>query len=290
MTWQLAITIQIIVSSLMTMFTRRVSLSNKHVFIGVGVATYFVAALCGFVFSVVSNNGLPAYPSNGAWVYILIEGLCIPAAWLVQYKLISYIGAGNTVTISTVNTISAALLGILFLREGISFNFILGAAFIIAGTIVTLRIRPDLEHYTKQPFMFMLSLILSGAALYATGMYFEKMAINAIGVWDYSAFGWGTQLAGIIILFILFGRKELAHVNRQIIKNGLLLGLIKSVAGGLFIYALNLGSLSHTIVASSGKVAITVLLAAVFLKERNSMILRIAAFLLSMAGLWLVVY
>lgn len=290
MTWQLAITIQIIVASLLTMFTRRVTLFNKRVFIGVGVATYLMVVLCGFIFSIIANNGLPSLPSNTAWLYILAEGVCIPSAWLVQYKLIGYIGAGNTVTISTVNTISAALLGILFLNDGISFNFIVGAVFIIVGTAVTLRIRPDQDHHTRMPFRLILSLITAGAVLFAVGMYFEKMAINSIGAWNYSTYGWGMQFVGIVIIFILFGRKELSHINPQIIRNGLLLGLITSVSGGLYIYALSLGSLSHTVVASSGKVAITVLFAAVFLKEHNSMLYRTAAFLLCMTGLWLVVY
>ena len=96
-------------------------------------------------------------------------------------------------------------------------------------------------------------------------------------------------MIGVTLLFILFDRNEIPYINREIIQKGLLLGLITSIAGGLYIYALSLASLSHTIIATSGKVAITVLLAAVFLKERNNLLLRITAFLLSMIGLWLVV-
>jgi drug/metabolite transporter (DMT)-like permease len=290
MTWQIAITLQIFMSAFMTMFTRRLTLSTKQVFFGVGVASYFMVALCGLAFSLIYNHALPALPSAGAWVYILIEGLCVPAAWLIQYKLIGYIGAGNAITVGTLNTISTALLGIMFLNEGISINFIIGALFIITSTLITLRIRPDLDHRSNAPFTLMLALVITGATLFATGMYFEKMAINTIGVWNYSAYGWSMQLIGAALLFILFGRKELPHINRKVIKNGLLLGLITSIAGGLYIYALSMGSLSHTIVATSGKVAITVLLSAVFLKERNNLPFRITAFLLSMIGLWLVVY
>ena len=290
MTWQIAITLQVFISALMTMFTRRITLSTKRVFFGVGVTSYFIVALCGLVFSLIYNHALPAPPSTSAWLYILIEGLCVPAAWLIQYKLIGYIGAGNAVTVSTLNTTSTALLGILFLHEGFSMNFIIGAVFIIAGTLITLRIRPDLDHRSSAPFSLMLGLVVAGASLFATGMYFEKVAISAIGVWNYSAYGWGMQLIGAAILFILFGRKEIPHLTRRIIKNGLLLGLITSLAGGLYIYALSEGSLSHTIVATSGKVAITVFLAAVFLKERNNLPFRISAFTLSMIGLWLVIY
>jgi len=289
MTWQIAITLQIFVSALMTMFTRRLTLSTKQVFFGVGVASYFMVALCGLVFSLIYNDALPMQPSTSAWVYIIIEGLCIPAAWFIQYKLIGYIGAGNTITVSTLNTISTAILGVLFLNEGLSTNFIIGAFFIITGTLITLHIRPDIDHRSSASFTLMLVLIIAGATLFATGMYFEKVAISTIGVWNYSAYGWGMQLVGAAILFILFGRKEIPYLNRGIIKNGLLLGFITSIAGGLYIYALSLGSLSHTIVATSGKVAITVFLAAVFLKERNNLLLRITAFILSMVGLWLVV-
>lgn len=290
MTWQIAITLQILISAFMTVFTRRVTLSTKQVFFGVGVASYLMVALCGLVFSLIYNNALPAWPTTIAWVYILIEGLCIPAAWLIQYKLIGYIGAGNAITVSTLNTISTALLGVLFLDEGLSISFIIGALFIISGTLIALRIRPDLEHHSRPPITLMFTLITAGAMLFAIGMYFEKMAINTIGVWNYSAYGWGMQLIGVTALFILFGRKELPHIRPRVIKDSLLLGLITSLAGGLYIYALSIGSLSHTIVATSGKIAITVLLAAVFLNERNDLLLRVTAFLLSMIGLWLVIY
>lgn len=289
MTWQIAITLQVLISALMTMFTRRLTLSIKQVFFGIGVASYFMVALCGLIFSLIYNHGLPALPSTDAWVYIFIEGLCLPASWLTQYKLIGYIGAGNAVTATTLNMISAALLGVWFLNEGLSVSFIIGALFIIAGMLITLRINPDIEHHLRAPFIVVFALVIAGAMLFAVGIYSEKIAINTIGAWNYSAYGWGMQLIGAAFLFILFGRKEIPHINRQVIKNGLLLGLITSVTGGLYVYALSVGSLSHTVVAASGKVAITVFLAAVFLKERNNMVFRITAFLLSMVGLWLVV-
>lgn len=290
MTWQIAITLQILASVLMTIFTRRITLSSKNVFISIGVGSYFAVAMCGIVLSVLSSGGLPALPPATAWGYILIEGFCIPAAWLIQYMLISRIGASNAITVSILNTISTALLGILFLSEGASINFVVGTLFIIGGTLIALRIHPDTEHHSRPPLGSLLVIVIAGAVMFAIGMYFEKIAINTIGVWDYSAYGWGMQLIGVTTFFILFGRKELPYITRRTIRQSLLLGLMTGVAGGLYIYALSIGTLSHTVVATSGKVAITVLLAAVFLKERNSLALRITAFTLSMIGLWLVVF
>lgn len=290
MTWQIAITLQVLVSSIMTLFTRRVTLSVKNVFFGVGVLSYFMVALMGFVYSLVYNHGLPVAPSLTTWAYILLEGFCIPLAWLILYKMISLIGAGNAVIVSSLNTTAAALMGVFFLHESLSITFALGAVFILVSALTSLRLSPDLRHHPKATFGKKVLLASSGAVLFALGMFAEKMAITNMGAFNYSAFGWGMQFVGVCVVFALFGRKELPHLSRSVIHKGLLLGFITSIAGGLYIYALSIGNLSHTIVATSGKVAITVFLAALFLNERNALKTRIAALLLSIAGLWLVTH
>lgn len=273
----------------MTIFSRHMTLSIRKVFFGIGVFSYLVIAVMGLLFSIVSNHGLPSLPGSGAWPYLLIEGLFIPTAWLIQYKIIGHIGAGNTAIVSIVNTVGTSILGILLLHEGFSFFFAVGAALIMTSALISLTINPDSGHHRDVPLRTIVMLIFIGMVFFAVGMYSEKVAINIIGVWNYSAFGWGMQSIGAATVFTIFGRKEIKHINRNIAKKGLLLGLITSVSGGLYIYALSLGGLSHTIIATSGKIAITVLLAALLLHERNNFRTRIVAFLLALAGLWLVV-
>jgi drug/metabolite transporter (DMT)-like permease len=289
MTWEITIVLMAVFGAFSAILARHISLVNPKVFVLVGVFVYLAVATSGFIQSIIFGGGLATFPLSTAWPYLIIEGAFIPSAWLIQYRLIRYIGAGNAVTVSTFNTLMAALVGIIYLHEGLSLNFVIGAICIITGTLITLRIQPDTEHHTRVSRIVLLSLILTGATLFAVGMFFEKMAINAIGVWNYSTYGWGMQLVGAMTLFIIFGQKELKHIKLKIIKNSFLLGVIGSISGGLYIYAVSIGTLSHTVVASSGKVAITALLAAIILKERNAMALRITAFTLSISGLWLII-
>ncbi len=290
MTWQIAITLQVLVSSFMTLFTRRLTLSVRNVFFGIGVLSYFMVAVMGFIYSLAYHHGLPVAPTARTWLYILIEGFCIPSAWLMQYKTISYVGAGNAVIVSTINTTATALMGILFLHEVLTPVFVVGGVLILGSALASLHLSPDVSHHPQVTFRRKLLFASSGALFFAIGMFAEKMALNTLEAYSYSTFGWGMQFVVMTVLFLLFGRAELPHISKSVVCKGLLLGTITSVAGGLYIYALSIGNLSHTIVATSGKIAITVFLAAVFMHERNNLKERVGALLVSVIGLWLVTF
>ena len=289
MNWQTATIFQVIVGSLVTIFARKISLSVKKVFFGIGTVSFLAIAVAGLFYSTVHRGSLPEWPSAQAWPYIFIEGLSIPAAWFITYKTIKIMGASNAAIINILNMLSSAVFGIVFLHDGYSPKLILGALLIIISAFISLNIAPDEEHKSINNIKLLYILILVGAIMFGLGMYAEKMAVSKIGVWNYAVFGWGMQAIGALILFIIFGREEVKYFNKEIIKKGILLGLMTSVAGGLYVYALSKGSLSNTIIASSGKIAITVFLAAVLLKERNDLIIRLFAFILAILGIWLVV-
>lgn len=289
MTWQLLIIFQILVGSLMTLFIRHLALTSRRVFFGIGVFSYLAIAIAGSGYALLSNHGLPQLPSGQAWGYIIFAGLCIPIAWLFQFKLISYIGASNAVIVGAINTVGAALMGIIFLGENLSIAFVSGALFVLGSIYLALRIKPDKTHHSAASLKTKLLIALGAFAFFSIGMFFEKKAIDATMVWNYACFGWGMQFLGALLIFVFFGRSETPHITRIIALKGLLLGFITSLSGGLFILALSKGTLSHTIVATSGKVAVTMLLSAIILKERNQLGLRLIAFMLSTIGIGLIV-
>ncbi len=287
MTWQFVIILQILLSSLMTLYMRRISLSIEKVFFGVAVVSYLVVAGMGWIFAGIMTESL-SLPSRDVWVFILIQAACIPSAWLIQYRLIKYIGASNMVIVTTLNTLLAATFGIVLLRESIDWAFVVGSVLIISGVWMVLRLRADTDHKIEVALSTKLLLALCGALLFAIGIVAEKSAVNAIGAWDYMGFGWSMQAVGALVLFALFGRNERHHVSRQAVSRAAILGFLTSIAGMLFVYALSLGSLSQTIVATSGKAVVVMAFAAIFLHERNAMATRVLAFTLTMMGLGLV--
>lgn len=271
----------------MTLYTRSISLSIRQVYFGVAVISYVVIALMGWLYAVIAVDDI-ALPGVDIWPLIVFQGICIPASWLMQYRLIKYIGASNMVIVTTLNTLAAATAGVLLLGESVDLRFVLGAVMIIGGIWLALRIRADTDHTITASFRTKVLLTLCGALLFAAGMYAEKSAVDSIGAWQYMGFGWTMQAAGAMVLFAIFGRRELRHVDRVVLQRAGLLGLLTSIAGGLYIYALSIGTLSNTIIATSGKAAVVMVLAAVFLRERNALHVRLAAFVLTMCGLWLV--
>jgi len=285
MSWQIVMLFQIIVSSVMTIFSRKLALADRKLFYVIGVCSYAMVAVMGIIYTLVFQGGVTGLPSAEGWLYIVVEGICIPASWLLLYKLIGIIGASNSMIVSLMNTMTTAFLGIVLLREPLTLMFLAGAALLLASGYLALTTQADTEHHRRVALGKKIGLIAGMVALYAAGMYSEKQAIDTIGVWDYAAFGWSMQFVGAIVICALFGRSEFVHVKRVSVHKGLLLGFMTSIAGVLYIYALSIGTLSHTVVANSGRVGLTMVLAALLLGEHNSLGRRATALLLSVAGI-----
>lgn len=286
--WPLVIIAQVIVSSAMTIANRKLSLSNQRVFFVVGFFTYLVVALMGILYSIVFGVDLSYTPSVVAWQYIIPASIGIVTSWLVLYRTIALVGASNAVLISMANYIGSATLGYIILDEAISSTFIAGAILIIASLWIAFSVRPDTSHKSHVPLSVKLLLVLTMVVAFSFGMMFEKLAIDTMGVWEYARYGWLMQFVCASILVAIIGRKEFIHVDKQTVNKALFLGLLTSIAGGLYILALSLGTLSGTVLASSAKITLTSLLAYVFLRERNALALRTVALLAAIAGMWLI--
>jgi len=277
--------LQIVASSLMTIFSRKLALSDNRLFYVIGVCSYAAVAVMGIAYAFVFHGGVAGIPPTEAQVYIVIEGICIPASWLLLYKLISIVGASNSTVTSLANTVVTAVLGILLLNEPFTLTFLAGAVLLLTSGYLALTIQADSKHHGTVPLVKKVALIVGMVSFYSIGMYCEKRAISIVGVWDYAVFGWGMQFVGATIICIVFGRSELAHVTKASVHKGLLLGFMTSIAGVFYIYALSIGTLSQTVVATSGKLGLTMVLAALLLGEHNALRRRVVTLVLSTAGL-----
>jgi drug/metabolite transporter (DMT)-like permease len=270
----------------MTLWARRLTLNYKKAFYLVVFCNYAIIALIGIALAIIANHGsLPALPTPSSYIYLIGVGIFIPLSWLLGYKLIAIVGASNGVIAGLASFVITALFGVVLLGESISLAFIIGCIFLLLGMYISLRIQPDEKHKNSSSLVLKVSLVMGSALAIAVGLLCEKEAITALGVWSYSAYGWGMQFVGATILLFILGRQELKKIPTGLIKNSLFIGLLSSIAGGLFIYALSKGTLSSTMMATSAKATLTVVLAAIFLKERNNIPTRILALCVSIVGL-----
>lgn len=288
MTWQIVILAHIVVSALMTTLARSLSLSNRKAFFVVGFVSYMTISFAGIVYSFIFGVPWHYLPSTQELIYILPAGIGIVTAWLLHYKIIGLLGASNAMITSMANYIGTAVLGLIILGEHLSPTFVVGGALILTSIWVALRIQPDEQHKVRVSRAKLVLIIVAMMSAYSVGMLFEKISLDNIGVWEYARFGWFMQFICAGVLFALMGRREITHISPSTIRRAALLGLTTSVAGGLYILALSTGTLSSTILAASGKIALTSVLAYVFLRERNALPLRLAALALTIVGLWLI--
>lgn len=288
-TWQIVVLAQILVGSLMAVWTRHVSIKSRQYAFSVALISYACIATMGFLYSVLHTKGLPPIPEGRVWLFLIAEGMLIPAFWLFNFKLVSHIGASNGVLASTLYGLGVATLGVVFLDEAITLLFIVGAAFMLTGIYVSLTIKPDETHVSTASLNTKILLLVGAFVCFSFGIFFEKQAITLIGPWDYAMYGWFMQFVGATILYLLFGKRKLLTLPKRIWKKAIILGVLTSVAGLLFVLALSLGTLSQTVIATSGKITVTMVLAAIFLHERNNMPLRLLAFALTMFGVFLVI-
>ena len=277
----------VVVSTFMSLWTRKISLINKNVFFTTGLLNYLIVAIVGVWLSLAYNNfSLPTLPSGNLPLYLVGVGFFIPLSWLAQYKLVYLVGAANGAIATTISYITSALFGFLFLAEGLTVTFGIGSILLVTATYISLTIRADQKHKTtnKSRSLKIFLVLVSSLAL-ALGLLFEKHSVDVAGYWNYLFYGWTMQLLGASVIWLIFGRKELKQVNKRNVLYGLSLGLVVSLSGTTFVYALSKGTLSATVMVTSAKITLTVVPAAVFLKERNELTKRLVALALAIVGL-----
>ena len=132
MTWQVTIVLQVIASSLMTLWARRLTLNYKNAFYIVAFCNYAVIALIGTGLAIITSHGLPSLPTSSSYIYLLGVGIFIPLSWLLGYKLISIVGASNGVIAGLASFVITAIFGVIFLNETVSIPFIIGCVFLVS--------------------------------------------------------------------------------------------------------------------------------------------------------------
>ncbi len=292
MPWNLIVILQIISSSFLTLWYRKTGQVLKNQTLQISFVVYICVAICGVLISFFANRfNLPAYPGKEALFYIIIEGIFIPAYWIIQFKLISILGAASAVVVQTLNYWTAALFGLVLLGENLSKYFIFGFIFIFIAVYLSISI--NLKNNNGQKMIKSINnskiiLVVLAAIFFAIGMTAEKIAIDKTGVWNYAFYGWIAQLIGATLFYYLFGQKNKKPINAKFLKFSIIAGFMTALSGFFFIYALSSGMLSKTIILTSSKIVLTSVLAVYFFKENNNLVRRFTALLLALLGLLMI--
>lgn len=120
----------------LTAITAKMGIKNLDTNLAIAIRTSFVLVMTwGMVFLGSGSAGFAQLTAHN-WIFLAISGVTTGLSWIFYFKAISM---GNVSQVAPVDKLSLALtifFSVLFLGETISIKTAIGAALILAGTIV----------------------------------------------------------------------------------------------------------------------------------------------------------
>ena len=278
MSWQIYLTISILLISLNGLFHRSIlkdssSDSRAHtiVFLGVGGIIAIILALFqgkfqfGFPFALLSN-------------YILLILLAIPA-FLLSYRAYQLIGASEVLIFLVTSRLWIVVGAYLFLHEPLTINKILGSVIVFIGVAIVL--------YDKKKFALNRGAIFALTAAFFYGMsevngYFILRSVNATNFLIYADL---FPLFALILIQPKLIRKIGFYFKRQVAIKILLLCMTDTLGTIALYLAYQVGRNASVIgPLSSTRVILSVILATIFLKERKNITNKILGAIVTVIG------
>lgn len=282
MTWQLLLTIYLLLNTAVYLFQRRLGQTlaeHKRLVTG-----FFFLAI-HYPIGLLSASFLSPDLSIG-WLNLFIlfaVGWVFPAAIILSLKASKDVDAGHFTIISNITPIITILAATMLLDERLARHQLLGAAIIITSAfVITL---PNLRHHarTKAP-----ALIVASTVFILTGLtiVYESWMLARIGLGAYLVFGMGAQTFWMAVI-AWPERKHLKVLkNKKHFPKILGFALSSSIKGICFVSALKLSGNASIVSAFISFTSILVVIAAYFiLKEKEWLWLKITAAFMGAAGL-----
>jgi transporter family protein len=74
--------------------------------------------------------------SSNTWTYLVLSGIATGLSWLCYYRALQLGPVSKVAPIDKLSVVFAIVLGILFLKESLTWPVVIGGALIVAGSIV----------------------------------------------------------------------------------------------------------------------------------------------------------
>lgn len=292
MTWQVATVFYVVLSSFRAILNRRLSYHKTDLTLYALVASFVSVALVGAIIGILNISDLNHQLAFNQWPRILIGGLMFGVLNLLMIKLFRLISASVAVFLNLLNVISTVVVASLFIDERLTPQQWSGAVFLAVSVLLVAYIAEAKSPNKKINKKFARGLLIAiiAAAIFGPAVVNERYMIDAMGLNTYVVYGWGVQSAfAFLIAYVLRDRRRKKKLTKKMHKDVWLYGAMLGIAGLAFVNSVSIASsVSLPSVSSTARVAITMILAYILLKERDNMTLKIIGLVLSLIGLLLI--
>lgn len=281
MSWTLILFLNVIAISGSTLFQRLAMkreesnpiLSSIIFQLTLGIIVLFFAITQGFIWP----------PMAQSWPLFLLSTILYACGSVLSFKALKLIEASEATILAGFSTVVTMMGAYVFLGERLIISQYLGALLVLLSIVIV--------QYRQQRIVFSQGtwFALAANSLFALAMVSDTFVVRSYDALSFAAVM--SVLPGFLLCLFYFKQlPALVQTVKKIDKNLLLYTLLYSVAVVTFYAALGQRVLlSQVTVITKSNIILTVLLAAVFIKEKDNLWRKILAAVICMIGVVLVV-
>ena len=228
--------------------------------------------------------------------FLFLGGALYTTLNIVFLTLFRILPASIVAIVSLLNPLSVVIVATTFSGEALSLFQWAGSTVILSAVLLSVFVtsrhaHPQSTH--KKTLNSKIKLIsaflaLSVATMFGFAVVNEKYLIDRLGLTTYFLYGIGFQILLASVFILIFRKKVTLRLPLRVHSIVWIYAVLLALSGLFFILTLESSdSSSLTAVGSSAKVALSLVLAYIILKEKKDIILKICAFILSLVGLFL---
>lgn len=235
------------------------------------VVTGVVALFVGF-----------SLPPREVWLALCAIGVLYGYGGLFFFKAIKTIEASEMAILGSVGTLVTVILSYVFLNERLSVTQLAGLLLILASVVIV--------NYTKHKFRLSTGAwyALLGAAFFGSAVIIDTYILKFYPATSYMPIG---SFLIAVILMVSFPRsiKTIVRDIKKVDMNLVIYSVLYAFAGLMFYLPLQTGTYVSQM-SALGRVTIilTVILSAIFLKERSHIGKKIVGAILTTIGIFLI--
>lgn len=265
MSWFTLAIISIFSISITTLLQRVLMRKEESNPIASAIVFQFLLAAYVFIFALVLGKfTLP--PTNISNLRFLVSSVLWAGTTYFSFQAFKLLGAGEVTILISSNAIVSIILSVLFLKEILTLQIITGFALVL-GAILVINSQNLSFKSRKGIFLALLTALFSGIAV----------VNDAFILKTYEAFSF-TAIMSLLpgVILILAFPKELNNIKNYFLKRDfrimLILTFFYSIQAVAYYSAYQIGAPISTLATlTKASIVLTVILAAIFLKERSNL-------------------
>jgi len=278
MDWYLLAITSIVAASFTGVFKKIMLQNDKQVLESV-ILFQFIAAFIILIPTLIHGFKMP--PITSFPINFLIMGVFYGSTMILLFSAYKRIGASDVAILATLETLTVIILGNLFLNEVLNIKMIFGIIFILTSILLLSWNNFKKINFNRGFLYVIIASIFAGIAGIS-----EVIPTRNSDVLSFMVVGYILPGIFVYIVYLYKSRKIKIDLNNVNLKYTSLLALFSVIAYTPFYFAIKFdGQLSQILAINKTSIIFTILLAAIFLKERNNLKTKILCGFLSVIGI-----